>query len=282
MSGKLYVVGTPIGNLSDFSERGKEALEKADFIAAEDTRVTLKLLNHFGIKKEMISYYEHNKRDKGEFIINRILKGESCALVSDAGMPAISDPGEELVRAAHEAGVTVESVPGPCALVTALAISGMPSGRFCFEGFLSVNKISRRKHLDELKDEKRTMIFYEAPHKLPATLKDMLEAFGARRAALVRELTKIHETVFRTTLSEAAEYYEQNTPKGEFVLIIEGKQEAEEVCSLENAVELAKKLMEGGSSLSAAAKEAAESTGVKKSEIYKILLDSKKADDREK
>ena len=282
MSGKLYVVGTPIGNLSDFSERGKEALEKADFIAAEDTRVTVKLLNHFGIKKEMISYYEHNKRDKGEFIINRILKGESCALVSDAGMPAISDPGEELVRAAHEAGVTVESVPGPCALVTALAISGMPSGRFCFEGFLSVNKISRRKHLDELKNEKRTMIFYEAPHKLPATLKDMLAAFGDRRAALVRELTKIHETVFRTTLSGAAEYYEQNPPKGEFVLIIEGKQETEEVLSAENAVELAKKLMEGGSSLSAAAKEAAESTGVKKSEIYKILLDSKKADDREK
>lgn len=282
MSGKLYVVGTPIGNLSDFSERGREALEKADFIAAEDTRVTLKLLNHFGIKKEMVSYYEHNKRDKGEFIINRILKGESCALVSDAGMPAISDPGEELVRAAHEAGVTVESVPGPCALVTALAISGMPSGRFCFEGFLSVNKISRRKHLEELKNEKRTMIFYEAPHKLPATLKDMLAAFGDRRAALVRELTKIHETVFRTTLSGAAEYYEQNPPKGEFVLIIEGKQEAEEVCSLENAAELAKKLMNGGSSLSAAAKEAAEATGVKKSEIYKILLDSKKADDRKK
>lgn len=282
MSGKLYVVGTPIGNLSDFSERGREALEKADFIAAEDTRVTLKLLNHFGIKKEMVSYYEHNKRDKGEFIINRILKGESCALVSDAGMPAISDPGEELVRAAHEAGVTVESVPGPSALVTALAISGMPSGRFCFEGFLSVNKISRRKHLEELKNEKRTMIFYEAPHKLPATLKDMLAAFGDRRAALVRELTKIHETVFRTTLSAAAEYYEQTPPKGEFVLIIDGKQEEEEVCSLENAVELAKKLMEGGSSLSAAAKEAAEATGVKKSEIYKILLDSKKADDREK
>ena len=282
MSGKLYVVGTPIGNLSDFSERGKESLEKADFIAAEDTRVTVKLLNHFGIKKEMVSYYEHNKRDKGEFIINRILKGENCALVSDAGMPAISDPGEELVRAAHEAGVTVESVPGPCALVTALAISGMPSGRFCFEGFLSVNKISRRKHLEELKNEKRTMIFYEAPHKLPATLKDMLEAFGDRRAALVRELTKIHETVFRTTLSEAAEYYEQNPPKGEFVLIIEGKQEAEEVCSLENAAELAGKLMEGGSSLSSAAKEAAEATGVKKSEIYKILLDSKKAADRKK
>ena len=282
MSGKLYVVGTPIGNLSDFSERGREALEKADFIAAEDTRVTVKLLNHFSIKKEMVSYYEHNKRDKGAVIINRILKGESCALVSDAGMPAISDPGEELVRAAHEAGVTVESVPGPCALVTALAISGMPSGRFCFEGFLSVNKISRRKHLNELKDEKRTMIFYEAPHKLPATLKDMLEAFGDRRAALVRELTKIHETVFRTTLSEAAEYYEQTPPKGEFVLIIEGKQETEEVLSAENAVELAKKLMDGGSSLSAAAKEAAEATGVKKSEIYKILLDSKKADDREK
>lgn len=227
MSGKLYVVGTPIGNLEDFSPRAVRILSEADFIAAEDTRVTVKLLNHFDIKKEMLSYYEHNKNTKGNLIIERILRGESCALVSDAGMPAISDPGEDLVRQAHEEGITVESVPGPSALVTALAISGMESGRFCFEGFLSVNKISRKKHLDELKNESRTMIFYEAPHKLNATLNDMLKAFGDRKIALVRELTKIHETVFNTTLSEAVEFYSDNSPKGEFVLIIEGKKEEE-------------------------------------------------------
>ena len=220
MSGKLYVVGTPIGNLEDFSPRAVRILGQADFIAAEDTRVTLKLLNHFEIKKEMLSYYEHNKSTKGNLIIERILKGESCALVSDAGMPAISDPGEDLVRQAHENGITVESVPGPSALITALAISGMESGRFCFEGFLSVNKISRKKHLEEIKDEKRTMIFYEAPHKLPAPLRDMSAYLGDRKISLVRELTKIHETVMNTTLSLAAEYYGENTPRGEFVLII--------------------------------------------------------------
>lgn len=273
MSGKLYVVGTPIGNLEDISPRAVRILGEADFIAAEDTRVTVKLLNHFDIKKEMLSYYEHNKNSKGNLIIERILKGESCALVSDAGMPAISDPGEDLVRAAHKAGITVESVPGPSALVTALAISGMESGRFCFEGFLSVNKTSRKKHLDELKNERRTMIFYEAPHKLNATLKDMLNVFGDRRISLVRELTKIHETVFNTTLLGAAEFYDNNTPKGEFVLIIEGKkEETGEQYTLEEAVKLAKRMTDGGKSTSSAAKEAAEISGIKKGDIYKALI----------
>ena len=273
MSGKLYIVGTPIGNLEDMSPRAVRILGEADFIAAEDTRVTVKLLNHFDIKKEMLSYYEHNKNSKGNLIIERILKGESCALVSDAGMPAISDPGEDLVRAAHGAGITVESVPGPSALVTALAISGMESGRFCFEGFLSVNKISRKNHLDELRNEKRTMIFYEAPHKLNATLKDMLNVFGDRKISLVRELTKIHETVFNTTLSGAAEYYADNPPKGEFVLIIEGKKEDEgESYTLEDAVALAKRLTDGGKSASLAAKEAASLSGIKKGDIYRELI----------
>ena len=273
MSGKLYVVGTPIGNLEDFSPRAARILGQADFIAAEDTRVTLKLLNHFEIKKEMLSYYEHNKNAKGNLIIERILKGESCALVSDAGMPAISDPGEDLVRQAHENGITVESVPGPSALITALAISGMESGRFCFEGFLSVNKISRKKHLEEIKNEKRTMIFYEAPHKLPATLHDMLAYLGDRKISLVRELTKIHETVMNTTLSQAAEYYGENTPRGEFVLIIEGKKEEETAgYSFEDAVNLAKRLIKDGKSTSAAAKEAAEVSKYRKSEIYKELI----------
>ena len=274
MSGKLYVVGTPIGNLEDISPRAVRILGEADFIAAEDTRVTVKLLNHFDIKKEMLSYYEHNKNSKGNLIIERILRGESCALVSDAGMPAISDPGEDLVRQAHEEGITVESVPGPSALVTALAISGMESGRFCFEGFLSVNKISRKKHLDELKNEKRTIIFYEAPHKLNATLNDMLKAFGDRKIALVRELTKIHETVFNTTLSEAVEFYDNNTPKGEFVLIIEGKkEETGEQYTLEEAVMLAKRMTDEGKSTSSAAKEAAEISGIKKGDIYRALIE---------
>lgn len=273
MSGKLYVVGTPIGNLEDMSPRAVRVLDEADFIAAEDTRVTVKLLNHFGIKKEMLSYYEHNKNSKGNLIIERILNGESCALVSDAGMPAISDPGEDLVRQAHEVGICVESVPGPSALVTALSISGMESGRFCFEGFLSVNKISRKEHLEEVKNESRTMIFYEAPHKLPATLRDMLAVFGDRKIALVKELTKIHETVNGTTLSAAAEYYSENTPKGEFVLIIEGKRrENTEQYSLEDAVKLAKRLIKEGKSTSSAAKEAAGVSGLKKSSIYKELI----------
>ncbi len=272
MSGKLYVVGTPIGNLGDMSPRAVETLEKVDFIAAEDTRVTVKLLNHFEIKKEMLSYYEHNKNTKGNLIIERMLRGENCAVVSDAGMPAISDPGEDLVRKAREAGIEVESVPGPSALITAISISGFPCGRFCFEGFLSMNKISRRTHLEALKKEERTMVFYEAPHKLPATLKDMLNYFGDRKIVLVRELTKLHETVNHTTLSEAAEYYSENAPKGEFVLIVEGATEEKTEYTPEEAVALAKKFVDEGKSTSAAAKEAAEITGVKKGDIYKCIL----------
>lgn len=270
--GKLYIVGTPIGNLGDISPRGLETLEKVDFIAAEDTRVTLKLLNHFGIKKEMISYFEHNKGLKDDIIIARILKGESCALVSDAGMPAISDPGEDLVRKCRETGVEVESVPGPTALATALAISGFPTGRFCFEGFLSVNKLSRKEHLNDIKNEKRTMVFYEAPHKLIATLRDMLSVLGEREIALVKELTKIHENVFITTFSEALAHYEINPPKGEFVLIIKGATDKAEKYTLEDAVKISKGLMEKGESASASAKEAAKITGIKKGDIYKEIL----------
>ena len=272
MSGKLYVVGTPIGNLGDMSPRAVETLRLVDFIAAEDTRVTVKLLNHFDIKKEMLSYYEHNKNSKGNLIIERMLRGECCAVVSDAGMPAISDPGEDLVRKAREAGIEIESVPGPSALITAISISGFPCGRFCFEGFLSMNKLSRREHLEELTKEKRTMVFYEAPHKLPATLKDMLKYFGDRRIVLIRELTKIHETVTHSTLKEMSEFYEENSPKGEFVLIVEGKPKEEKSHTLEEGVEIARKLLDDGMSTSAAAKEAAEITHIKKGEIYREIL----------
>ena len=274
MSGKLYVVGTPIGNLEDFSPRAIRILGGVDFIAAEDTRVTLKLLNHFEIKKPLLAYFEHNKQEQGKNVIARLLSGETCALVTDAGMPAISDPGEDLVRGCHENGIEIESVPGPVAFATALAVSGMPSGRFCFEGFLSVNKPSRIKHLEEIKNEKRTLIFYEAPHKLLRTLSDLLSALGDRNIAVVRELTKIHETVFRTNLSGAVEYYSENAPKGEIVLIIEGaKEKADAVYTLAQAVTLARELMAEGSSASAAAKEAAHITGIKKSEIYKGIID---------
>lgn len=272
MSGKLYVVGTPIGNLGDFSPRAVETLSNVDFLAVEDTRVTVKLLNHFNIKKEMLSYYEHNKASKGNLILQRLLNGETCALVSDAGMPAISDPGEDLVRLCYENNILVESVPGPSAITTALSISGMPSGRFCFEGFLTTQKNGRRLHLEELKTEKRTMVFYEAPHKLLATLNDMLSVFGERQIAIVRELTKLHETVFHTTLSQAVEYYTQNTPRGEFVLIISGAKEEITEYTLADALKIAKKLIDDGQSTSFAAKEAANITGLKKGDIYKSLL----------
>ncbi len=273
MAGKLYILGTPIGNLEDFSPRAQRILSEVDFIAAEDTRVTVKLLNHFGISKPMVAYFEHNKKERGETVIERLLGGETCALVTDAGMPAISDPGEDLVREAREKNIEVESVPGPTAFATALAISGMPSGRFCFEGFLSVNKPSRIKHLEEVKNERRTLIFYEAPHKLVRTLADMYQAFGERNIAIVRELTKIHETVMRTTFSEAIEYYKSNEPRGEYVLIIEGAKEEIQVYTLDDAVRLAKQLITEGQSTSFAAKEAAKMTGIKKSDIYKQLLD---------
>jgi len=273
MSGKLMVVGTPIGNLSDFSPRAAATLREADFIAAEDTRVTLKLLNHFGIKKPMVSYFEHNKRERGDVICARIEAGETCALVSDAGMPAISDPGELLVSQCAERGIQVLVVPGPSAVVSALAVSGLPTGRFTFEGFLSVSKKSRREHLEEVKDETRTMIFYEAPHKLSSTLTDMLAAWGDRRIALVRELTKIHEEVIRTTLSEAAARYADGSAKGEFVLVIAGAPQKEQTqFTLEDGVAMAKDLMANGLSASDAAKQAAAETGFKKGEIYKAIL----------
>lgn len=273
MAGKLYIVGTPIGNLEDISPRGRRILSEVDFIAAEDTRVTIKLLNHLGISKPMVAYFEHNKKERGNTVIEKILSGESCAIVTDAGMPAISDPGEDLIRECHERGIEVESVPGPTAFATALALSGMNSGRFCFEGFLSVNKPSRKQHLDEIKNEKRTMIFYEAPHKLIKTLNDMYATFGERNIAIVREITKIHETVMRTSFSEAIEFYKQNEPRGEYVLIIEGAKEETVSYTLSDAVVLAKKLMNNGMSTSLAAKEAAATTGIKKSEIYKQMLD---------
>lgn len=273
MSGKLYVVGTPIGNLSDFSPRAVETLASVDFIAAEDTRVTLKLLNHFEIKKPMVSYFEHNRRERGEIILERIKSGENCAIVTDAGMPAISDPGEDLVNLCLSNEIAVESVPGPTAFATAVAMSGLPSGRFTFEGFLSVNKPSRREHLEEIVSERRTMVFYEAPHKLTATLKDLYKYLGDRRIALIKELTKIHETVERTTLSEACEKYSAQTPKGEFVIVIEGSTEPKQKeVSLDEAVALAKGLVENGMAINDAAKEIAKETKLKKGDIYKALL----------
>ena len=270
---KLYIVGTPIGNLGDMSPRAIEVLGSVDFIAAEDTRVTVKLLNHFDIHTPMVSYFEHNKAIKTEKLLSRLLSGETAAIVTDAGMPAISDPGEDLVRACRENGVEIESVPGPSAVITALAASGLKTGRFCFEGFLSVNKPQRKAHLEEIKNEKRTLIFYEAPHKLSATLVDMLAALGNREIAVCRELTKLHEQVWRTDLQTAAEYYKENVPRGEFVLVISGKQEEQnEKFSLEEAVALAARLIEGGESPTAAAKEAAAVSGFKKAEIYRILV----------
>ena len=276
MSGTLYVVGTPIGNLGDFSPRAQETLAQADFIAAEDTRVTLKLLNHFGIKKPMVSYFEHNKYQRGEIICDRIEQGETCALVSDAGMPAISDPGEMLVAQCAQRGIPVVVVPGPSAVVSALAISGLPTGRFTFEGFLSTAKKSRREHLEEVRSERRTMVFYEAPHKLASTLEDMLATWGNRRIALVREISKIHEEVRRTTLEEAARYYRENTPKGEFVLVIEGAPKEEAVdMTIEDAVAFARELMEQGHSAADAAKQAAQASSFKKGQIYRLLMEEK-------
>ncbi len=280
MSGTLYVVGTPIGNLGDLSPRGLQTLADCDFIAAEDTRVTLKLLTHFGVRKPLVSYHEHNRRERGEEILSRLLAGESCALVTDAGMPAISDPGEDLVRLCHEHGVAVSAVPGPCAFATALAVSGMPAGRFTFEGFLSVNKQSRRTHLQSLAGETRTMLFYEAPHKLPATLRDLYDAFGERDIAIVREITKVYEEVIRTTLSEAVRRIETEPVKGEIVLIVAGApQPVKAEITLEDAVEAALLKMKEGLSPSDAAKAAAKETGIRKGDIYKALTQRRDADD---
>ena len=274
MAGMLYLVPTPIGNLGDISPRCVKTLEEADFIAAEDTRVTLKLLNHLGIKKSLVSYYEHNKTQKGDWIVERILNGETCALVSDAGSPAISDPGEELVQQAAAAGITVCAIPGPCAVITALSISGQATGRFCFEGFLSTSKKSRREHLEALINEQRTMICYEAPHKLTNTLTDMAEVFGADRPiSLCRELTKLHEEVIRTTLGGALAYYETQPPKGEFVLVIAGAEPViEEAATTEDATQMVARLMAEGMSRKDAIKQTAKDLNLPKNAVYDAAL----------
>ncbi len=273
MSGKLYVVGTPIGNLGDITYRAVEMLEKVDFICAEDTRVTVKLLNHFDIRKPLVSYHEHSIRQVSENIIECILAGESCAVVSDAGMPCISDPGEDLVRLCAEKDIPIEVVPGPTAMASAVAISGLSTSRFAFEGFLSVTKKQRYSHLEEVAKDTHTLIFYEAPHKLVATLNDMLEYFGDRKISLCRELTKIYEEVIRTTISGAIEYYKDKNPKGEYVLIIEGYNKEIELAELtiDDAVAAAQKLIDGGMRAVDACKEAAKITGFKKSDIYSML-----------
>ena len=275
MSGTLYLVATPIGNLGDFSPRALETLETVDFIAAEDTRVSMKLLNHFELRKPLVSYHEHNHVTAGQSILARLLSGESCALVTDAGTPAISDPGEDLVRLCAENSVPVYAIPGCCAAVNALAVSGLPTGRFPFEGFLTVNKKSRRERLESLKNEERTMIFHEAPHKLLTTLEDLSAAFGPdRRIALCRELTKLHEETRRCTLGEAVAHYTENAPKGEFVLVVAGAEPREAAAvTLEDAVAQVLTLKAQGVRLKDAAKEVAEHTGLSKNELYAAALE---------
>lgn len=273
--GKLYVVGTPIGNLGDISPRALEVLGQVDFIAAEDTRVSLKLLNHFGIKKPLVSYYEHNIREKSDWLVERMLGGEDCAIITDAGMPCISDPGEILVDLCHRRGVEVVVVPGPSAVIAALAASGLATSRFTFEGFLTVNKSGRQRHLEEVKNDPRTLIFYEAPHKLITTLGEMLRVLGDRPLVLCRELTKYYEEVRRTTLAEAVDYYRERAPKGEFVLVLAGAPKAEEdPLTLEEAAQLVRARIAGGESPTQAAKEVAKETGHKKGELYKAALEA--------
>ena len=275
--GKLYIVGTPIGNLGDMTYRAVETLRSVDFICAEDTRVTAKLLNYFDIKAPLISYHEHNAKTAGEYVTERILSGEDTAIVTDAGMPCISDPGEDLVKLCAEKGIEVNVVPGPSAVVSALAVSGLDTSRFAFEGFLSVTKKQRFSHLAQVKDCTSTMIFYEAPHKLVYTLKDMLEYFGDRKISLCRELTKIHEEVFRTTLSQAVEYYSENKPKGEFVLVIEGAK-AEDIAqaeTIEQAYEQVLALVDKGMRGADACKEIAKATKFSKSELYAMFVSNK-------
>ena len=274
----LYITATPIGNLGDITLRALETLRAVDFIAAEDTRVTQKLLLHFGIKKPLVSYHEHNRKYVGDSIAERILGGETCAVVTDAGMPCISDPGEDLVRLCAERGIPVEVVPGPSAAVSALAISGLDTSKFAFEGFLSTAPSSRREALEKASKEERTLIFYEAPHKLVATLGDLYRCFGERKISICREMTKLHEEVIRTTLSAAVNLYddEKNKPRGEFVLIVEGfKAEQEPEISLEGALERAKGLIAGGMKATEACREIAKMTGFSKSELYSALLAGK-------
>ena len=273
--GTLYLVPTPIGNLGDISRRMADTLAEVDFIAAEDTRVSLKLLNHLEIKKPMLTYHRHNTETGGQAVIDRLLAGENGALITDAGMPAISDPGEELVARCAQLDIPVVAIPGPCALVAALAVSGQPTGRFTFEGFLAMNKKNRRSHLDSLRHEERTMIFYEAPHKLAATLRDLSDTFGPERpVSLCRELSKLHEEVRRTTLGEAADYYRDNAPKGEFVLVVRGAEPQEErEATLEDGLALVEKLRtEEGLSLRDGVKRAAKELGLPKNQLYDLAL----------
>lgn len=274
MSGILYLVATPIGNLGDFTPRAVEILRNVDFIAAEDTRVTLKLLNHFEIKKPLISYFEHNRIQSGEKIVNRILNGENAALVSDAGMPAISDPGEDLVRLCAENGVTVQVIPGACAAVSALALSGLPTQRFTFEGFLNTSGKKRAEHLESLSGEKRTMVLYEAPHKLVATLEDLKSVLGGeRRLSLCRELTKLHEETIRTTIDGALQLYAEKPPKGEYVLVIDGAvKSVEPEMTPEQALERLTQYRGQGRSLKESARLASEDTGYSKNELYNLAL----------
>ena len=279
MPGTLYLVPTPIGNLSDLSPRAVETLSQADFIAAEDTRVTLKLLNHFTIKKPMVAYYRHNTAAGGQTILKRLLDGETCALVSDAGTPAVSDPGEEMVRLCVDHGVEVIALPGPCALTTALSVSGLPTGRFTFEGFLAMNKKNRRDHLNSLKNEARTMIFYEAPHKLLTTLEDLAAVFGPDRSvALCRELTKLHEETMRTTLAQAVEWYREREPKGEYVLVLDGAERREEsAVTLERGVELVLERRARGERMKDAVRQVASDTGLARNELYEAALEASRA-----
>ena len=272
MSGMLYLVGTPIGNLGDISPRCAETLAEVDFIAAEDTRVSRKLLNHLDIHKSLVSYYEHNSRESGRRIVDRLLAGESCALVTDAGMPAISDPGEDLVRLCAEAGVEVLAVPGPTAALTALALSGLPTGRFTFEGFLSVTRKVRMEHLASLRGERRTMIFYEAPHKLLQTLGDLCGVFGEeRQVALCREMTKLHEEVIRCTLGEARARFTESEPRGEFVLVVAGAPEEEKADDGEGALARALELAASGLSARDAVRQASEEYAVSRSALYRAF-----------
>ena len=277
MAGMLYLVATPIGNLGDFSPRGVETLERADFIAAEDTRVSMKLLNHFGIKKPLVSYHEHNRASAGQTILTRLLAGETCALVTDAGTPAISDPGEDLVRLCGENNIAVEAIPGCCAAICALAVSGLPTGRFTFEGFLPANKKERRTALLRLQAEERTMVFHEAPHKLRATLSDMAEILGDRPVALCRELTKLHEETLRTTLSAAVALYAEREPRGEYVLVVAGARPMEEpAVTLEEGVSRVQRLREDGIKMKEAVRSVAGQTALNKNELYDAVLKAEK------
>lgn len=277
MMGTLYVVGTPIGNLDDITFRELDTLNNVDFISAEDTRVTLKLLNRYEIKKPLVSYHQHSSRQCAEGIIDRIKAGENCAVVTDAGMPCISDPGEDLVKRCYEEGIAVKVVPGASAVVSALAVSGLSTSRFAFEGFLSVNRKQRLEHLQSIRYDTHTLVFYEAPHKLVSTLKDMLEFLGDRKISLCRELTKIHEEIIRTTISGALEYYSRKSPKGEYVLVIEGAEsdQAEENITMETAMDMVNELISKGQKAVDACKAIARVTGYKKSELYTMLNSEK-------